>query len=663
MTGAPRRVQDRGGRRWSDPCSVQPTCRDSRPRGAGAASAEMLAFSRQARRATHPLPGPERVAVHGRSPLVLLRIASHVVLLEAWPRTRPARACSTGSSAAAPSAWPAPSAGDKGGGAEARTHTVDVDPVIVGRDPGVDLPVADPEVSGSHCELRAVGEGVLLQRSRQHQRHLRRPAAGPRGAAHHAPPRSSSASARLHFEPTAKRRVEVGYQERFGVARGRVAQDAPRVQRPRQGRRHAAQRAAARRDRHRQGGRRPRGPRRQPARRASPSSSSTAAASRRRWPRACSSGTSAAPSPAPTSDARARWPRPTAARSSSTSSASCRSTCSPSCSAPWPRGRCAASAGSAFEPIDVRVVAATRRDLSAEMNAGRFRSDLFFRIAQVRVEMPALRERLGDVPQLVEEICRRVGHAEHAAAVNAWIESRMPGYDWPGNVRELVNVASVAATLAGSEAGTGRRRASEAIDDVLLLTREPHGASRRQRCASGPQSAFGEAKRSGHRRLRAQLLHLPRPRRQRQRQRDGPAERHGAPPRARLPPQATRSRSPEGSEGTDGAEAAAAQAVGAKVGEDRRRAALGSQSGARVLRPDARARQVPGAQTEGDRGEAERNGQRRVGRGARRVVARDLAGRTPGCCDRRSSASAGCSRAGTSRWGPGDETAVTPPAT
>src|SRR6185312_14668991 len=65
--------------------------------------------------------------------------------------------------------------------------------------------------------------------------------------------------------------------------------------------------------------------------------------------------------------------------------------------------------GSAFEPIDVRVLAATRRDLGVEMNAGRFRSDLFFRIAQVRIEMPALRERLADLPLLVEEICKRAG--------------------------------------------------------------------------------------------------------------------------------------------------------------------------------------------------------------------------------------------------------------
>jgi DNA-binding NtrC family response regulator len=119
--------------------------------------------------------------------------------------------------------------------------------------------------------------------------------------------------------------------------------------------------------------------------------------------------------------------------------------------------------GSMFEPIEVRVLAATRRDLGSEMNAGRFRSDLFFRIAQVRVELPALRERLSDLPLLVEDVCQRVGKPQHAAMVNAWIEQRMASHDWPGNVRELVNVASVAATLA-DEPG--------AIDDVLMLARD-----------------------------------------------------------------------------------------------------------------------------------------------------------------------------------------------
>jgi DNA-binding NtrC family response regulator len=97
------------------------------------------------------------------------------------------------------------------------------------------------------------------------------------------------------------------------------------------------------------------------------------------------------------------------------------------------------------------------------MNAGRFRSDLFFRIAQVRVELPPLRERLSDLQLLVEDVCRRVGKPQHVATVLAWIEQRMASHDWPGNVRELVNVASVAATLS-DEPG--------AIDDVLMLARD-----------------------------------------------------------------------------------------------------------------------------------------------------------------------------------------------
>jgi DNA-binding NtrC family response regulator len=137
--------------------------------------------------------------------------------------------------------------------------------------------------------------------------------------------------------------------------------------------------------------------------------------------------------------------------------------------------------GTAFEGIDVRIIAATRRDLGTEMNAGRFRSDLFFRIAQVRVELPPLRERLGDVPMLIEDICTRVQQAWAAPIVQDWIERRMASHDWPGNVRGLVNVVSVAATLAGTP---------DAIDDVLLLARDGE-PSRSAQAAT----AFSDAKR------------------------------------------------------------------------------------------------------------------------------------------------------------------------
>jgi len=109
----------------------------------------------------------------------------------------------------------------------------------------------------------------------------------------------------------------------------------------------------------------------------------------------------------------------------------------------------------------------------------------WFRIAQVRVELPPLRERGEDMAFLIEDVCTRVGKREHAEAVAAWVADRMGAHDWPGNVRELVNVASVAATLADTPG---------AIDDVLALTR-PHDSAE----VTPPRAsvtAYNEAKRA-----------------------------------------------------------------------------------------------------------------------------------------------------------------------
>ncbi len=124
------------------------------------------------------------------------------------------------------------------------------------------------------------------------------------------------------------------------------------------------------------------------------------------------------------------------------------------------------------------------------MNAGRFRSDLFFRIAQIRVETPALRERLVDIPDIVAAICARQGLADKADVVNGWIEKNRAQYDWPGNVRELVNVASVAATLA---------HAPEALDDVLTLAHAPEptrGGASGGAAGGAAEASFADAKRA-----------------------------------------------------------------------------------------------------------------------------------------------------------------------
>ncbi len=86
--------------------------------------------------------------------------------------------------------------------------------------------------------------------------------------------------------------------------------------------------------------------------------------------------------------------------------------------------------------IDVRVIAATNRDLQREVTAGRFREDLFHRLNVVRLTLPPLRERREDIPLLIERFLERAPERfalTHDAAV------AMKNYDWPGNVRELMN--------------------------------------------------------------------------------------------------------------------------------------------------------------------------------------------------------------------------------
>jgi two-component system, NtrC family, response regulator GlrR len=94
-----------------------------------------------------------------------------------------------------------------------------------------------------------------------------------------------------------------------------------------------------------------------------------------------------------------------------------------------------------FLPVNLRVIAATNRDLRAEVNAGRFRSDLYFRLAVVKIHIPPLRGRPEDIPGLVEEFLRQMATAPEAGArllSPAFLETLARGA-WPGNVRELRN--------------------------------------------------------------------------------------------------------------------------------------------------------------------------------------------------------------------------------
>ena len=103
-------------------------------------------------------------------------------------------------------------------------------------------------------------------------------------------------------------------------------------------------------------------------------------------------------------------------------------------------------------PVDVRVISATHRDLPAEITAGRFREDLFYRLRVVSIEVPPLRARRDDIPLLANSILKRLAaqHARPCRLSPAALEA-LTCFDWPGNVRELRNALENAMIFARGE--------------------------------------------------------------------------------------------------------------------------------------------------------------------------------------------------------------------
>ncbi|MEO6326183.1 MAG: sigma-54 dependent transcriptional regulator [Thermoanaerobaculia bacterium] len=133
--------------------------------------------------------------------------------------------------------------------------------------------------------------------------------------------------------------------------------------------------------------------------------------------------------------------------------------------------------GNESKEVDFRLVAATNRDLAKEIEAGRFRQDLFYRLSVVTVDIPALRERRDDIPLLVERF-RDVFAKEHERNVTGVTPAALTAlvqYEWPGNVRELKNVLESAVLFASSS----RIDLDDLPDSIRGKERAAEGASLR----------------------------------------------------------------------------------------------------------------------------------------------------------------------------------------
>jgi PAS domain S-box-containing protein len=104
-------------------------------------------------------------------------------------------------------------------------------------------------------------------------------------------------------------------------------------------------------------------------------------------------------------------------------------------------------------PVDVRVLAATHRDLEALVREGKFRQDLFYRLNVVPLAVPSLRERVADIPVLAEYFIARSGRkvGKRFGSIETKTMEILQAYNWPGNVRELQNIIERAVTLSDSE--------------------------------------------------------------------------------------------------------------------------------------------------------------------------------------------------------------------
>jgi two-component system response regulator AtoC len=107
--------------------------------------------------------------------------------------------------------------------------------------------------------------------------------------------------------------------------------------------------------------------------------------------------------------------------------------------------------GTRYHEVDVRIIAATHRDLRSMMKQGSFREDLYYRLAAFPIRVPALRERKDDIPLLAEHFLENMEEGDKSLPLAPTVIQKLISYDYPGNVRELRNIIERANILAGPD--------------------------------------------------------------------------------------------------------------------------------------------------------------------------------------------------------------------